>query len=75
LATGGSDNLIHIWDLETRQPISRLIGHTGTVATLACDGSGTVLVSGGYDTTLRIWHVGGKGAAATASREPASEAR
>jgi WD40 repeat protein len=30
-------------------------GHTGTVAALACDATGKTLVSGSYDTTLRIW--------------------
>ena len=34
-----------------------LVGHTGTVASLACDRHGHTLVSGGYDTTLRIWNL------------------
>ena len=55
LATGGTDNRIWIWDLNTRQVTRRLEGHTGTVAALACDASGSILVSGSYDTTLRVW--------------------
>ena len=55
LATGGSDNRIHIWDLDSRIVTKELVGHTGSVAALACDRTGTMLVSGSYDTTLRVW--------------------
>jgi WD40 repeat protein len=75
LAAGGTDNRIQIWDLEGRQATSQLVGHTGTVAALACDRSGAILVSGSYDTTLRIWKLGDGPVAATASREPASGTR
>lgn len=57
LATGGTDNRVWIWDLNTAQATRQLEGHTGTVAALACDAHGTTLVSGGYDTTLRIWNL------------------
>jgi WD40 repeat protein len=53
LATGGSDNLVHIWDLDTRQEVESLSGHTGTVAVLASHNN--VLVSSGFDTTVRVW--------------------
>jgi WD40 repeat protein len=55
LATGGSDNSVTIWDMDSKQADSRLVGHTGTVAALACDSTGRILVSGSYDTTIRIW--------------------
>jgi WD40 repeat protein len=75
LATGGTDNRITIWDLYSERASSQLVGHTGTVAALACDATGTVLVSGSYDTTLRIWNLASKPISATASRYPAGDAR
>ncbi len=55
LATAGSDNTIHLWNLSTRQQLGKLTGHTGSVAALAYQ-NGT-LVSGGFDTQLRVWIV------------------
>jgi WD40 repeat protein len=71
LATGGTDNRIWIWDLNSRQPTAQLVGHTGTVAALACDATGKLLVSGSYDTTLRMWNLYEGLAPVTASRESA----
>ena len=53
LATASSDNVIRIWDLSQRVLISRLEGHTGSVAAL--DANGKWLVSGSFDTTVRLW--------------------
>jgi WD40 repeat protein len=53
LATGGSDDLIHIWDLNSLQEIDTLVGHVGTVSCL--DATEALLVSGSFDTQIRIW--------------------
>jgi WD40 repeat protein len=53
LATGGSDNLVRIWDVSRRAQVAELAGHTGSVVTLAYGGN--VLISAGYDTTVRVW--------------------
>jgi len=55
LATAGSDNLIRIWDLNTRNEIGQLRGHSGSVTALASNGD--ILISGSYDTTVRVWKV------------------
>jgi WD40 repeat protein len=55
VATAGSDNLIRLWDLSTRTELGHLAGHIGSVSALAYQ-DGT-LVSGGFDTYLRIWQV------------------
>lgn len=53
-ATGGSDNRVHLYQLSTNQWLGSLQGHTGTVSCLAYDRG--LLVSGSYDTQVRVWH-------------------
>lgn len=52
-ATGGSDNLIHIWNTDGMSALGSLMGHTGTVSCL--DTKDKTLVSGSYDASVRIW--------------------
>ncbi len=54
IATAGSDNKIHIWQISDLQTLGSLIGHTGTVSSL--DYRNGQLISGSYDTTVRIWN-------------------
>jgi WD40 repeat protein len=53
IATSGSDNKIHIWNTQRGSEIGSLEKHTGTVSCL--DMAQDVLVSGSFDTTVRIW--------------------
>lgn len=53
LATAGSDNMIRIWEIGNQQMLGILRGHTGTVTTL--NYSRKQLISGSYDTRIRIW--------------------
>ena len=53
LATGGSDNKIRIWRLNNLTQLGTLEGHTGTVTSL--DAQNSQLVSGSYDTQVRLW--------------------
>ncbi len=53
VATGGSDNAIGIWDLRSRRQVNLLVGHTGSIAALGHDDRR--LVSGSFDTTVRLW--------------------
>ncbi len=53
IATGGSDNRIHLSRLADGTSAGWLEGHTGTVSCLSLRGD--QLVSGSYDTQVRIW--------------------
>ena len=53
LGTGGSDNQIYVWDLQTMNQIGTLKGHTGSITSL--DYQNGILVSGSYDTQIRFW--------------------
>lgn len=57
IAAGGSDNLIHLFDVGSRQELATLAGHTGTIAALDADATGRTLVSGSFDTTARVWNL------------------
>jgi len=55
LASGESDNIIRLWDLNGNREMTNLVGHTGTVSTLFYDEQLNSLISGSFDTTIRYW--------------------
>ncbi|NUQ62985.1 MAG: serine/threonine protein kinase, partial [Pirellulales bacterium] len=68
LAAGASDNLIRLWDLSAGGEQFRLVGHTGSVSGLAFDAQAQVLVSGSFDTTVRLWQLNSGTASVTSLR-------
>ena len=48
---------IHTWSVQTGQLLDRLAGHEGPVSSLAFAPDGSVLVSGSWDHTVRIWNI------------------
>jgi WD40 repeat protein len=61
LATGSSDNSIQLWDVTTGREERRLLGHQGSVSSLAFEPRSGLLVSGSFDTTVRVWQLAGEG--------------
>ncbi len=61
LATGCSDNSIQLWDVTTGREERVLVGHQGSVSTLAFEPRAGVLVSGSFDTTVRVWQLAAQG--------------
>ena len=55
VAVGSSDNLIRILDTRQNVEIGSLKGHKGTVCELVVDGD--ELISGSFDTQIRIWEI------------------
>ncbi|MFL2870097.1 MAG: WD40 repeat domain-containing protein [Pirellulaceae bacterium] len=55
IAVAGTDNTIRLWDITEDREIDRLHGHTGSVTSL--DHHEDRLVSGSYDTSVRLWRM------------------
>ncbi len=53
IAAAGADNTIHIFDVLADEEVGKLTGHTGSVAVMCS--SSDHLVSGAFDTTVRVW--------------------
>ena len=57
LFSGGSDNMVQVWELQTGEQELTLLGHTYGVKCGALSQNGKVLVTGSWDQTVRIWDV------------------
>lgn len=53
IAAAGADNAIHIFDVLADEELGKLTGHTGSVAVMCS--CADMLVSGSFDTTVRLW--------------------
>ncbi|MEO0685115.1 MAG: hypothetical protein AAFY76_08750 [Cyanobacteria bacterium J06649_11] len=55
LATSSYNNDIKLWDLNTKQEIYTLKGHSGKVNSLVFSPDGKTLFSGSEDNTIKVW--------------------
>ncbi|OZJ02569.1 hypothetical protein BZG36_04192 [Bifiguratus adelaidae] len=56
--TGHEDRQIRFYNLDTGKCIFTMQGHLDAVTSLDIDASGSHLVSGGHDASIRIWDIG-----------------
>jgi WD40 repeat protein len=56
LATGGEENTVKVWDVQTgRELLPPFRGHRGEVYALAFSPDGRWVASGGEDSTVKVW--------------------
>lgn len=89
-ASAGGDRTVFLWDVSTATPLRRFshateghVGRVNCVATGGADENHSLVVSGGFDTTVRIWDIrspssgggGGGGGGGTRPIQVLDEAR
>lgn len=57
LAAAYDDGVIHLWNVESRQEITSLYGHSGLITDMVFTEDGKMLFSTSMDGTIRIWGV------------------
>lgn len=55
--TGGIDNDIKVWNLQSEKVVMNLTGHTDTITDLTLSPDGSYVLSNAMDNTLRMWDV------------------
>jgi F-box/WD-40 domain protein MET30 len=56
LMTAGMNGVVHIWNVESKVLVQKLIGHRGAVTCVFFDESKYLALSGGVDGTVRLWN-------------------
>lgn len=58
VAAGSSDSFeVFLWSVQTGKLLDILAGHEGPVSSLAFSPTGSLLASGSWDKTVRVWNV------------------
>ncbi len=60
LASGGGDNTVRLWTVETGQEIVQWSYHMDRVHAVTFNSSGDLLASGSRDSTVRLWNISEK---------------
>ena len=65
IASGHSDSTVRLWDAQTGELRTVLVGHTGEVCGVAFSPDGSLLASGAVDNTIKLWDMEATADAAT----------
>ena len=59
LVSGGGDQVVKLWDVQTRQEVHSFRGHKNWISSVAFSHDGHYIVSAGVDQMVKVWEVGG----------------
>ena len=57
LASAGFDNVIHLWEVSTKNLLHELTGHADSIESVAFSRDGNTLASGGHDGKVLLWEL------------------
>ncbi|MEA5503734.1 NB-ARC domain-containing protein [Halotia wernerae UHCC 0503] len=57
LASGGMDQMVKLWNVQTGECLKTLQGHTDWIWSIALSSDGQTLASASADHTIKLWHV------------------
>ncbi|MCV6638501.1 hypothetical protein [Candidatus Albibeggiatoa sp. nov. NOAA] len=57
LASGGFDNSVYLWDVQTGEQLSHAIAHDDWVKAVAFSADGKILASGSCDNSIVLWDI------------------
>ena len=57
VASTSNDQVINLWNLQTKEKVRTFTGHTAKVNTVDFSPDGTKIASGAWDNSVRIWDV------------------
>jgi WD40 repeat protein len=60
LASGSADRTVRLWDINTKECVAVLEGHSCAVYSVAFSPDGCLLASASHDSTVRLWDVVGR---------------
>ncbi|CAJ0850168.1 16193_t:CDS:2, partial [Entrophospora sp. SA101] len=57
IVSGSEDNNIYIWDLQSKEIVQKLAGHSDVVISVTCHPKYSIIASGaiGNDRSIKIW--------------------